>query len=82
MAEPLAMSEPPTNVSTIQCSLCLHDIEYVPDDSKSGTTWVFCPRCEYRQPTSKMPRLKDLGIFGAVVGTIYIATIVAVFLMR
>ena len=77
------INDPSQRVPGIQCSLCLHEIT-LPGDSTEAKSrgWVQCPRCEYHQPLSKIPRGRDLAIFGGVIGAVYITTIVAVLLMR
>lgn len=70
-------------ISSVQCSLCLHEIVLPEaDTAESKKGYVQCPRCEYHQPTTKKPRSRDMVVFSVTIGVVYIATIVAVLLSR
>lgn len=78
--EPKAMVP---NAPAVQCSLCLHEIS-IADFNGEGKTaaWVQCPRCDYHQPLEKLPRSRDILLFGGVIGAVYLTTIVAILLTR
>lgn len=70
-------------VASLQCSLCLHDIELPTDETiETVKGYVQCPRCDYHQPITKMPRSRDMVVFGVTIAVVYFATIVGVLLSR
>lgn len=85
MTEPLPEVDqtPPQSISTIQCDLCLNEIVYNAEDPGiKEKVHVVCPKCDYRQPLSKTPRIRDVAIFGSAVACLYLATIVLVIATR
>jgi len=74
----------PEEINFVQCNLCLHDVPVPQENSESGksVSWVKCPVCNYHQPLRKVPGLNDLLVFGSIIGFVYIATVVAIFLSK
>lgn len=74
------------NSNTIQCRLCLHDIDLDSvqneTDGNKKVDWVVCQTCNYHQPLRKVPGIRDLLIFGGIIGTVYFLTIFAILVSR
>lgn len=83
VTEPMPAAEFPSVVPDlkVQCSLCLHNI-ILSQETFDSHQWVKCTTCGYNQPLRKVPSGKDMAIFGAIVGGVYLATIIAVLIIR
>ncbi len=63
----------------VQCNLCLQNILV---DPHSKSSWIKCQNCKYHQPLKKTPGLKELLVFGGIISTVYLATIIGLLLMK